>query len=68
MNLPQGLFRWEQHTEFTSYVFMLSGEAARFDLTGGEAGWERSFQVDMLAGQGRLPNAAQRQRIVQLFD
>ncbi len=36
MNLPQGLFRWEQHTEFTTYVFMLSGEAARFDLTGGE--------------------------------
>lgn len=36
MNLPQGLFRWEQHTEFTTYVFMLGGEAARFDLTGGE--------------------------------
>lgn len=36
MMLPQGLFRWEEHTEFTTFVFMLSGEAARFDLTGGE--------------------------------
>jgi uncharacterized membrane-anchored protein len=36
MNLPQGLFRWEQHTEFTTFVFMLSGEAARFELGGGE--------------------------------
>jgi len=36
MMLPQGLFRWEEHTEFTSYVFMLSGEAARLDLSGGE--------------------------------
>ncbi|KAF0228418.1 MAG: hypothetical protein FD175_2199 [Beijerinckiaceae bacterium] len=36
MLLPQGLFRWEEHTEFTTFVFMLSGDAARFDLTGGE--------------------------------
>lgn len=36
MMLPQGLFRWEEHTEFTTFVFMMSGEAARFDLTGGE--------------------------------
>lgn len=34
--LPHGLFRWEEHTEFTSYVFMLSGEAARLDLSGSE--------------------------------
>lgn len=31
MMLPQGLFRWEEHTEFTTFVFLLSGEAARFD-------------------------------------
>ncbi len=36
MLLPQGLFRWEEHTEFITFVFMLRGEAARFDLTGGE--------------------------------
>jgi uncharacterized membrane-anchored protein len=36
MLLPQGLFRWEEHTEFTTFVFMLSGPAARFDLTAGE--------------------------------
>ncbi len=36
MMLPQGLFRWEEHTEFTTYVFMLSGEAARFNITAGE--------------------------------
>lgn len=36
MLLPQGLFRWEEHTEFTTFVFMLSGDSARFDLTGGE--------------------------------
>lgn len=36
MHLQQGLFRWEQHTEFTTFVFVLTGEAARFDLTGGE--------------------------------
>ena len=34
--LPQGLFRWEEHTEFTTFVFLLSGEAARFDLGGGD--------------------------------
>lgn len=34
--LPQGLFRWEEHTEFTTFVFMLKGAAARFDLAGGE--------------------------------
>lgn len=36
MMLPQGLFRWEEHTEFTTYVFMLTGEAARFEITAGE--------------------------------
>jgi uncharacterized membrane-anchored protein len=36
MLLPQGLFRWEEHTEFTTYVFLLRGAAARFDLTAGE--------------------------------
>lgn len=30
--LPQGLFRWEEHTEFTTFVFLLSGEKARLDL------------------------------------
>lgn len=29
--LPQGLFRWEEHTEFTTFVFLLSGEHARFE-------------------------------------
>ncbi len=36
MMLPQGLFRWEEHTEFTTYVFVLSGEAARFSTSAGE--------------------------------
>ncbi|HRE22199.1 MAG TPA: DUF3422 domain-containing protein [Rhabdaerophilum sp.] len=36
MILKEGLFRWEEHTEFTTYVFMLRGEAARFDLSAGE--------------------------------
>lgn len=36
MVLPQGLFRWEEHTEFVSFVFMLSGDAARFELSGGD--------------------------------
>lgn len=36
MILKDGLFRWEEHTEFTTYVFMLKGEAARFDLSAGE--------------------------------
>ncbi len=36
MILKQGLFRWEEHTEFTTYVFMLRDEAARFDLSAGE--------------------------------
>jgi uncharacterized membrane-anchored protein len=31
-DLPQGLFRWEEHTEFTTFVFHLAGERARFDL------------------------------------
>jgi uncharacterized membrane-anchored protein len=30
--LPQGLFRWEEHTEFMTFVFLLSGEKARFDV------------------------------------
>lgn len=34
--LPQGLFRWEEHTEFTTFVFMMNGDAARPDLNGGE--------------------------------
>lgn len=34
--LPQGLFRWEEHTEFTTFVFLLEGEAARFDLSGAD--------------------------------
>ena len=36
MMLPQGLFRWEEHTEFTTFVFMLAGDAARFETTAGE--------------------------------
>jgi len=34
--LPQGIFRWEEHTEFTTYVFMLSGEGTGFAHSGGE--------------------------------
>ena len=34
--LPQGLFRWEEHTEFTTFVFMLSGDATFFDRDGGD--------------------------------
>jgi uncharacterized membrane-anchored protein len=30
--LPQGLFRWEEHTEFTTFVFLLAGDKARFDV------------------------------------
>lgn len=30
--LPQGLFRWEEHTEFTTFVFLLSGEKAEFNV------------------------------------
>lgn len=30
--LPQGLFRWEEHTEFMTFVFLLSGEKAQFEL------------------------------------
>ncbi len=29
--LPQGLFRWEEHTEFMTFVFLLTGEAAQFE-------------------------------------
>ncbi|MCA1952245.1 MAG: DUF3422 domain-containing protein [Hyphomicrobiales bacterium] len=30
-DLPQGLFRWEEHTEFMTFVFLLAGEHARFE-------------------------------------
>jgi uncharacterized membrane-anchored protein len=30
--LPQGLFRWEEHTEFTTFVFHLVGEHAHFEM------------------------------------
>jgi len=30
--LPQGLFRWEEHTEFMTFVFLLAGDHARFDI------------------------------------
>ena len=30
--LPQGLFRWEEHTEFMTFVFLLTGDQARFDI------------------------------------
>lgn len=30
--LPQGLFRWEEHTEFMTFAFLLTGEAARFEM------------------------------------
>ena len=28
---PSGLFRWEEHTEFFTFLFHLGGDAARFD-------------------------------------
>lgn len=31
--LPQGLFRWEEHTEFMTFVFLLTGERAEFDAS-----------------------------------
>lgn len=36
MTLPQGLFRWEEHTEFTTFVFMLAGEHACFGVDAGD--------------------------------
>lgn len=34
--LPQGLFRWEEHTEFMTFVFLLSGDMARFEMSGAD--------------------------------